>query len=238
MYQALDSWGYALTLQARTKRNEEASRLFTAAYLKYEAAMLARPDHQSANNWGIALADQAKTKRGEEADRLFAQAYRKFEVAVALKPEKHNAFWNWGRALRDQARTKRGNEADVLFEEAYAKFEESLRIKPDKHEALHSWGDAVADQAKTKSEEQANALLQRAHDLLVRAEPFASGTAACSLARVSALQGRPDECKMWLTKAADQGKLLSRAKLEQDSDFDSVRDTDWFKEILERAPAG
>ncbi|MBI2862687.1 MAG: SIR2 family protein, partial [Chloroflexi bacterium] len=69
---ALLMQGNALLYQAETKSGEEADRLFTQAYDKYQQALQIKPDfHEALNNWGTALSDQAKAKSGEEADQLF-----------------------------------------------------------------------------------------------------------------------------------------------------------------------
>ena len=56
--------------------------------------------------------------------------------------------------------------------------------------------------------------------------------AACACARL----GEDDECRRWLETALEHGELEDRSHMETDPDFESVRDTEWFKEILEKAP--
>ena len=183
-------------------------------------------------NWGDALLDQARTKQGEQADRLFEQAYEKYPAALKIKPDMYAAFNNWGNALSEQAKTKhkQGEEADRIFEQAYEKYQAALKIKPDLHEAFINWGNALSEQAKTKQGDQRSELLREAQERLLEGERVKEGSCAFNLACAADLMGQVDDCRRWLLVALKHGKLT--AKLMEDSDFDSVRDLPWFKEIL------
>ncbi len=165
--------GNALQAHAKTKRGDDADRLFKLAGEKYQAALDIKPDyHEALSNWGVALANQAKTKRGDDADRLFKLAGEKYQAALDIKPDGHEALSNWGHTIADQAKTKAGDEADRLFKLAYEKFcvalnikpdyHEALNIKPDYHEALNNWGVALLHQAQMRSGERRSHLLNSA----------------------------------------------------------------------------
>jgi tetratricopeptide (TPR) repeat protein len=236
------SWSYinqGITLceQARQKSGAEADRLLAQAGDKYSAALRIKPDmHEALNNWGTALAEQAEQMFGAEADRLFAQAGEKFDAALRFKPDKHEALYNWGLALYEQAKQNSGVEADRLFAQAGEKFEAALRIKPDLHEALNNWGIALLAQAKQKSGAEAERLFAQAGEKCLRAEEFVPGHAACNLACISSLQGREQECRTWLEKSRDHGKLPSKEHLRTDTDLDSVRGKDWFQSLINDDP--
>jgi Tfp pilus assembly protein PilF len=85
-HEALNNWGAALAIQARTKHAAEADRLFKAAGQKFSEAMrIKRDSHEALNNWGNALSDHARTKHGAEADQLFEGARQKFLAAEQVQ---------------------------------------------------------------------------------------------------------------------------------------------------------
>ncbi len=162
---ALNSWGNALSDQAKAKQGETADYLFAAAYEKYAEAVRLKPDFANAlSNWGVALADQAKAKQGKAADHLFAAAIEKYAEAVRLKPDFADALSNWGAALSEQGKTKQGEASDHLFAAAYEKYAEAVRLKPDFADALSNWGGALADQAEAKQGEAADHLFAAAYE--------------------------------------------------------------------------
>lgn len=225
--------GNRLSNQARTKSNSEADRLFDLAGQKYDAALKIKPDrHEALYNWGNALADQAMTKSGSDADRLFDLAGQKYDAALKIKPDKHVALNNWGVALDDQARAKPGPDADRLFDLARKKYDAALAIKPDFYEALNNWGISFCDQAKTKSGSDAEKLYERAVKKLMKCEEIQGGLATYNLACVEALRGNEDECRSWLFKSKESGGLPDPDHLRTDTDFISVRDKQWFKDLL------
>ena len=185
---------------------------------------------------GNALSDQALAKDGDEADALFVLAGENYAAALEIKPDRHEALNNWGIALKDQAKSMEGDEADALFALAGEKYAAALEIKADYHEALNNWGIAYADQARSKEGDEADALFALAAEKLVHANIIRLGWGSYDLACIAALTGREDECRKWLEDSRDTGHLPSKQHLEEDTDLDSMRDTDWFKEFLETLP--
>jgi tetratricopeptide (TPR) repeat protein len=113
---SLNTWGVALSEQAKQKTGAEADSLFALAGEKFEAALRIKPDkRESLNNWGNALLEQAKQKTGAEADQLFALAGEKFEAALRINPDDHETLNNWGNALLEQAKQRIGADADQLL---------------------------------------------------------------------------------------------------------------------------
>ena len=131
---------------------------------------------------------------------------------------------------------KDADEADALCALAGEKFAAALEIKPDDQVALNTWGIALSDQAKSKDGDEADALFALAAEKLVHANIIRLGWGSYDLACIAALTGREDECRKWLEDSRDTGHLPSKQHLEEDTDLDSMRDTDWFKEFLETLP--
>ncbi len=236
-------WGNTLSDQAKFKGNTpEADRLFSDAYKKFTEAIRLKSDmYEAYNSWGVALSDQAKLKGNHpEADRLFAEAYKKLAEAIRIKPDMHEAFNSWGVALSDQAKLK-GNttEGNRLFAEAYKKLAEAIRIKPDKHVTFNNWGAALLDQAGLKKNSpEADVLFAEAQQKFNEALRIKPDDADIyfNQACIAALRGNSKECIPHLQKWAKLDFFVSRSKLDNDSDFDSVRDTPEFKAFRDTLP--
>jgi len=151
---------------------------------------------------------------------------------VKIKPEFNPARYSWARALDAQARTKSGAEVDRLRQLADEKVAEAVKIKAELPEALDSWGAIRRDQLNLRTDEEARKVLMEAKDVLIRAAERGEGKAAYNLACVCALLGEEDECRTWLEKARDAGKLPTREHMEQDKDLDPVRYKEWFVQFL------
>jgi len=124
------NWGTALLGLAKRKEGDEAERLFTKAFGKFEKAVAIKADDYNAyNNWGAALAELARRKEGDEAERLFTKAFGKFEKTVAIKPDHHEAYDGWGGALVYSARLKEYKERRTLLEKAKEKCLKAESIK-------------------------------------------------------------------------------------------------------------
>ena len=235
MHEALNNSGNALSDQAKTKSGEEAEELFQKAIEKYIEALRIKPDkHEALANWGLTLSDQAKTKSGEEAEELFQKASEKFAEALRIKLDYHGALYNWGNALGEQARTKSGADADVLFFQAGEKYAVALRIRPDMHEALASWGTSLLFQAQTKSGAEADALFQQAIEKLTEALRIKPDYRAAqfNMACISSLRDDTNQALYWLRTWAEGNLEATKSMVEEDSDFDGIRETDEFKAFV------
>ena len=238
-HEALTNWGNALIAQAQLKSGGEADRLLSESSGRYAEAVRIKPDyHVAFNNWGIALFAQARTKSGDEADRLFSESYSRYAEAVRIKPDYYEAFNLWGNTISAQAKTKSGEEADRLFSESCGRYAEAVRIKPDFHEALNNWGSTLLFQAQKKTGSEKESILVAAEEKLHETERLEPGVGSYNLACVYSLSGREKECLEHLERSFEMGKLPDLDHLQTDNDLDSVRDTQWYKEFVERVTAG
>ena len=192
--------------------------------------------------WGNALSAQAELKGNTpEGDRLFAEAGQKYAEAIRLKPDKHEAFNNWGSALSDQAKLK-GNtpESDRLFAEAGQKYAEAIRLKPDNHEAFDNWGSALSDQAKLKGNTpESDRLFAEAgqkYAEAIRLKP-GYGPAFYNMACVAALRVDTTDALEYLRRWAAMDSSAVQLELDDDSDFDAIRDTPEFCHFRDSLPA-
>ena len=212
-----------MQLSTRLKGDGE---LFWEAIKKYtEAARIKPDDHAAYYNWGNALADLARLKGEEE---LFWEAFKKYAEAVRINPDYHEAYNNWGNTLADLAKLKGEKEH---FQEAFKKYAEALRIKPDKHEVYKNWGIGLMNLASLTGD---NNFLEEASEKLLKAEEIMEGLGAFNLACIASLRKESEKCRSWLAKAQETGHLPSLKEINEESDFNNVRNENWFKEFLSK----
>jgi tetratricopeptide (TPR) repeat protein len=157
---------------------------------------------------------------------------------VRIKPDKHETFNNWGVALLDQAKLK-GNtpEGDSLFKESYQKYAEAVKIKPDMHEAFNNWGFALLDQAKLKDNpSERESLFNEASQKFIEVvrimpnEKSAYYNIACIYVLKNDIIHTIEYLELWLKYNPD----ASKNKLDNDADFDKIRETDAFIKFREK----
>lgn len=203
-FEAWYNWGKILV---KLKNYKEAAK-------KFEKTVKHKPDFALAwSNWGTALNRMEK----------FDEACQKHAEAVKLKPTLGEAWNNWGAAL--------GNIGE--HKEAAEKFAEAIKLKPDHAKAWSNGGFALLEMSKTENGEDAVALLDQARKKFEKAEDLQPGIGAYVLACISAIEGEINECRMWLEKTKDAGKLKGE-HLKKDKALDAVRNEPWFKKFMDK----
>ena len=115
------------------------------------------------------------------------------------------------------------------------KYENALIINPEYPVALYSWAGALIYWARTKEGQEADKMLEEAESKCLQAEEIEPGVGAYNLACISARRGDESGAQRWLLRAKDTGKLPPLQDIMTDTDLDSVKETSWFKEIIEAA---
>ena len=229
-YDAYNNWGTALSYLAKTKSGIEAEKLHDEAIEKHQKAREYKPDsYATYNNWGIALSDLAGTKSGIEAEKLYDEAIEKYQKAIEYKPDYHEAYNNWGNALSDLAKTKSGSEAERLYNEAFEKYQCATEYKPDFHGAYYNWGVALSDLAKIKSGSEAEKLYNEAFEKYQQAIKYGGGS--YNLACLYALRNRKEEALKYLDHVLSRAEVSVKL-VEEDNDWNSLRDDPDFKRLL------
>jgi tetratricopeptide (TPR) repeat protein len=72
----------------------------------------------------------------------------------------------------------------------------------------------------------------RVEGLLLKLEGGDPGRYAYNLACVRALQGDVAGARLWLTKSKEMGRLPRAEHIKSDSDLGSLREQDWFKDLI------
>ena len=212
--------GNSLLEQAELKNDIE---LYQESAEKYSQAIAIKSDdHEAFYNWGIALADLAKLKKDAE---LYQESFEKYAQAIAIKPDDHQTLNNWGVALMQLAGLK---EDSTLYQESTEKYAQAIAIKPDDHQTLNNWGLALMALAELKSD---STYLVKAQEKFERAEKI-DDKSVYNFACVFALLGNTDACKEKLLQCKKYKTLPDKAHILSDEDLDSVREEEWFKQLI------
>jgi tetratricopeptide (TPR) repeat protein len=102
-------------------------------------------------------------------------------------------------------------------------------------EELSNWGMALDLAAQNADSSQKQHLLAEAEARYAEAEARLPGVTFYDRACVAALGGDHDACLRYLDASREAGRLLPKDHVESDPDLASVRDTEWFREFLQRA---
>jgi len=229
-HEAYNNWGVALMKLAETKSGIEAEKLYNEAFEKYQKSIEYKPDfHGAYYNWGVALVNLAETKSGIEAEKLYDEAIEKYQKAIEYKPDFYDAYNNWGTALSYLAKTKSGSEAERLYNEAFEKYQCATEYKPDFHGAYYNWGVALSDLAKIKSGSEAEKLYNEAFEKYQQAIKYGGGS--YNLACLYALRNRKEEALKYLDHVLSRAEVSVKL-VEEDNDWNSLRDDPDFKRLL------
>jgi len=171
--------------------------------------------------WNDALRLQNEGKYEEACD--------KYAELIKLNPDDHWAYNNWGTALTELARIKENEE---LFKDAYGKYAKAVEIKSDYHLAYNNWGGNLLYWARLKiGTPEYEDLLKQAEEKCLKAESLKKGEGAYNLACLYALRNNKEECRKWLLVRQETGTLPERNQAMKDSDFENVKNEQWFRAI-------
>ena len=224
--------GYLLSEKREASCPERIETMWQAV-AQYEAALTLKPDYLAVlNNLGLVFADMANDLKGEERHTAQREAIAKYEAALKLKPDYPRALYNLGRVLVDTANDLHGERRHAALCGAIAKYEAALKLKPDYREALNNLGIARARLGIGLSGEDRDQAFLSARTTLMKAAALEHTNAFYNLACLEALIGDEQKCREWILKSYATGALPARVQIETETDFDSMRDREWFQELL------
>ena len=175
------------------------------AIASYDRALQIRPEYSDAwNNRGVCLLEL----------RQYQEAIVSYEQAIKVKPDYADAWNNRGVSL-----AKLQN-----YQEAVKSYNQALAIKNDYSDA---WNNRGVSLSKLGIYGEAIACYENATKL--RPEFF---SAWYNKARCYALQGRVEEAIETLKKAMSLNAKYAREMAKQEPDFESVRHTDDFQQLI------
>ncbi len=229
-HETLTNFGNALLYRATLKNSEDSASIFLQACDKYKKAVSIKPSHLALNNWGNALVGLARQKNTDEASNILSEAIEKYKYSLNINNYYKTKF-NLGAALVEFSKTKTGDSVDDILDEACKAYEEVVNATPKSHEAMACLGIALLQRATLNNGQKADELLELATEKLRTADSLVNGCACYNLACMAALNGNETDCQKWLKDSQAHGQLPSLQHIDEDKDFDSVRDKEWFKEF-------
>lgn len=194
-------------------------------------------------NWGVALDTEAAAIvhcDKKHARELWSLSIQKYKESLRINPDDYKALSNWAGVLREEAQAIsnfKPTEATKLWNMAHKKYEKALLIKPDSTAILNHWIMSLMAQislnSKSYSLEVREKNLNKAEELLERGVELDSGFFAYNYACFWALKSDPKKSVHWLMVAEQHSKLPDRQHMDEDEDFDAIRDSqifvDWYE---------
>jgi hypothetical protein len=173
---------------------------------------------------------------------LLQAADSAFRAAVVARPTYTVAMNNHGLALSTLAKwTTDARESDMLFQRAYHLFARiSEPLTASTYHCQSNFAMTLAAQARIlqwrgetiASRRRLRMATAKLRPLLLKGDAWAS----FCIARVHAVAGRFEQCRLWLTRCRHRN-YLGRATPSQLAFFDNVREFEWFDEMLRSARA-
>lgn len=192
----------------------QAMAMFNLGVL-YEQGVGVTRDLEQAKFW------YKKASAAYSLSDQYEEAIKTCKQAIKIKPYDADVYVILGHAYLQLGR----------YDEAIESFKQAIRVKPDYAEAYNGWGSTFLYQAQKKQGEVHQQLLAEAKEKCLKAESIETGSGAYSLACVCALTGDKDNCRKWLKVGEQAGTLTTRKHAMTDTDLESVRNEEWFKQI-------
>jgi tetratricopeptide (TPR) repeat protein len=171
--------------------------------------------------------------RREEAVAVYDEVIRREGGATepALRELVAKALLNKGVTLRQLGR---GEAAIAAYDEVVRREVEATEpaLRELAAQALVGKGILLFKSAAGESSQSALVLKSESREALARAEQLWPGSGSYNLACVAAVDGEASEAVRWLNVAAAHGRV-TREKVEQDSDFDGIRNHPALVEFLD-----
>ena len=214
--------GDKLSTQGWEQKN---SALIHQAIENYKKALAIMPDSNTILcNWGLALVRLAEQ---ENDSNIFVQAIEKYKEALSIDPTDSVIICNYAMCISKFAKFKKDPK---MFLESCELYKAALEINPSYHGAFDNWGAALLFLSNLRHEPE---LLEEAKSKLLQAKSL-SDKPSYNLACLYALQNEKDFCKQELLDCLDANVLPAKDTIESDSDFNSVREDEWFQEFSKK----
>jgi hypothetical protein len=226
-------WGNALFFSAPRKPLAEANRLFSEAGEKLSSALSVAPgDPDVMANLAFTLLRRAELDQGAPAHEFVARARELCEAAFEIRPDFEYARILWARALGQQAKRFPGGEMVGVLAEAREYFKDTAVTAGVTSANLRGIALILLAQAIEAAGDESVRLLRQAKRKFIEAETLEPGTGAYRAACVCARLDEQAECRHWLEQSQEPGRFITGEEVAAEPHFRSVRDYEWFQELL------
>jgi len=229
----VQGWGRSLYLMGVRAPDAEAEQLYIQAEEKARFGLAAAPANEFLLcDVAAAMSDRAGLHEEERTSEIIEEASRFLKAALRDHPASWLLLSSWGYLLGLRAERMPGAETARLIEEAGRLFDEAARKMSDPGRILAAWGSLLAGKAWLVEGVEAVGLLEQARGKFADREAHGPGMYAYALACVEARLGEPDPCRQWLEKSREPGIWISADRMARDPALASVRELDWFRQLL------
>ncbi len=179
----------------------------------------------------LVLVRRGRLKPSEAADLPLARARQLVEKALFPEPHHSDALNIWALVLHEQARAVPGEDIDRAPVMAFERFK-AVCSATAQGSILTGWGTIIFAQADRTSGMDAGRLLRDAKQKYAEASSRDPLRSTYNLACVCARSGEFDECRQWLEKSGEPGRLITREGMAADPNLADVRNYPWFQLLL------
>ncbi|WP_305374692.1 hypothetical protein [Photobacterium leiognathi] len=186
-----------------------------------------KDEEKSSVIWShILLGNKISDHAAEEKNKtLFDESFEHYKKALSIEANTYEALNNWGLALCELAILK--DDIDT-FKLSIEKFEKAVEINPQYSDAISNWGSSLL---RIYNLEKNNDVIVEAESKLMDAK-LLNDKPSYNLACLYAVQHNFSNCKEELYNCLKAGTLPEKSFIENDIDLVSIREEDWYKELL------
>ena len=229
----LAGWGLSFLWLGARAPDAEADPLYLQAEEKFRLGLAATPADESLLCYLAAVMGQrACLGEAEERNGILEKASQLVETALREHPAYYLLLSIWGDILLIRAERMPGAETGRLIEEAARRFEDAAPKANVLSTILNGRAALLFAQALGAEGPERVRLLEEARKQYLETESQRPGRGAYSLACISARLGEPEQCRQWLEKSREPGIRISAQGMARDPALSSVRDCDWFRQLL------
>jgi hypothetical protein len=218
---------------ANREPDSEADKLYARIEERCRMGIAAHPVDESlvcilANT----LIQRAEMRPAEAGNEFLAQAGRLVETALQAHPEHEGLLSAWARVLNFRTLRMPGDETNRLIDAAVRQLNAAQQSGAAPGSMLWRWGVLLWTQARRSEGPDSIQLLEEAKRKFLELESRSPRSVAYNLACVCALLGDREGCRHWLQHSLEPGILVSSDWMARDPALASVRDCDWFRQML------
>ena len=223
-----------LFTEAAHQSGVEADGLYAQAEEACAAALALTPrDTNLMLSLGHTQLRRALLDAGEKGAGHLGRAREAIEEALRIRPAFEHARVLWADVLGEQSKRAPGEATDRALAEARAVYEGAAPTTADPAKVQRGCAAILFAQGMRAAGEERVHLLREAKEKFLASETREPGTGAYRTACVCARLGEEEECLHWLTESREPGILVTRGEMADEPHFESVRQSDWFRGLLQ-----
>lgn len=158
--------------------------------------------------------------------QYFEKAVVEFENAIEFSPDADSYYQLANRLVTLGKLTGEQH----YYEQAIVKYEKAIKLNPDDIDQHNSLSGVLLELGYMTGEQCYYEQARNICNMALKFAPQETYNFACLESHL----GNANECEKYLNVCYEAKGLPTKAHLESDKDLDRVRDTKWFKELLEK----